>query len=138
MTASSIALSLLLMGVAQQGQRHRCVDALRPVRLRRMEESTTWPTYSPSSSSASSAGDVADVVGGIGAVGAGGVRIPCLTASECKSKYDVLIASNIIGGYFYTDTTNAAYVDQRVKGCVLKGNNVYFGGSGTLEEMGGA
>jgi hypothetical protein len=104
--------------------------------LRRQEQSpttttttTTWPTYSPSVFA-----DDSIVVADGGMVGTG--TVPCLTASECKSKYDALISSNVINGYFYTDTTNAAYVDQRVKGCVLKGDNVYFGGDGTMEQMG--
>jgi len=53
----------------------------------------------------------------------------CLTEVECRDRFTAMHTAGILTGYFY------ASGNFPTKGCVLKGESVYFGSGGTLEEM---
>jgi len=53
----------------------------------------------------------------------------CTTEEQCKARYLTKKQTGDIQGYFY------ASIDYITKGCVMKGDNVYFGIGGTDEEM---
>jgi hypothetical protein len=53
----------------------------------------------------------------------------CTTEEQCKARYITKKQTGDIQGYFY------ASIDYKTKGCVMKGDNVYFGIGGTDEEM---
>ena len=56
-------------------------------------------------------------------------RTPCLTEEDCKARYTSMNNAGIINGYFYSGS------DLPTKGCILKGENFFFGLGGTSEEM---
>ena len=53
----------------------------------------------------------------------------CLTEEECRDRFTAMHTAGILAGYFY------AGGNFPTKGCVLKGESVFFGSGGTLEEM---
>ena len=53
----------------------------------------------------------------------------CLTEEECRDRFTAMHTAGILTGYFYGSGNFPT------KGCVLKGESVYFGSGGTLEEM---
>jgi hypothetical protein len=53
----------------------------------------------------------------------------CLTEEECRDRFSDMHTAGVLAGYFYESGNFTP------KGCVLKGENVYFGSGGTLEEM---
>lgn len=61
--------------------------------------------------------------------GGGPQYVPCLTETQCRERYELMKTAGVLTGYFYAGD---AYPD---KGCVLKGNNFYYGSGGTEEEM---
>ena len=58
---------------------------------------------------------------------------PCLTELTCQERYTALYNAGVITGYYYSDSSAATPVVS-TKGCIIKGNNVYFT-FGTNDEM---
>ena len=54
---------------------------------------------------------------------------PCETAEQCQKRHEDMYSRGRINGQFYTSA------DYPIKGCFIKGDNVYFGAGGTDEEM---
>ena len=61
---------------------------------------------------------------------------PCLTELSCRSRFTDLYNAGVVTGYFYSDSAVAVAVGGVVttKGCIIKGENVYFT-LGTEEEI---
>jgi hypothetical protein len=53
----------------------------------------------------------------------------CLTEDKCKEKFTMMKENKVIDGYFYASS------DFSTKGCLMKGENVFFGIGGTDDEM---
>jgi hypothetical protein len=53
----------------------------------------------------------------------------CLTEDKCKEKFTIMKENKVIDGYFYASS------DFPTKGCLMKGENVFFGVGGTDDEM---
>jgi len=53
----------------------------------------------------------------------------CLTEDQCEEKFAMMKDNNVIDGYFYASS------DFPTKGCLMKGENVFFGIGGTDKEM---
>lgn len=55
--------------------------------------------------------------------------VPCTTLEQCKARYTTMRKAGVIKGYFYSSS------DYLTKGCVIKGENYFFGDGGTIEQM---
>ena len=53
----------------------------------------------------------------------------CSTEEQCKARYTTMRNAGVILGYFYASS------DYAKKGCILKGENFFFGIGGTVAEM---
>jgi hypothetical protein len=53
----------------------------------------------------------------------------CLTEEQCWDRFTAMHTAGVLTGYFYAGDNFPT------KGCVLKGEHVFFGSGGTLEEM---
>jgi hypothetical protein len=53
----------------------------------------------------------------------------CSTEEQCKARHTTMKNAGVIRGYFYASS------DFSAKGCIVKGENMYFGTGGTDEEM---
>ncbi len=53
----------------------------------------------------------------------------CSTEEQCKVRHTTMKNAGVIQGFFYASS------DFSAKGCIVKGENVYFGTGGTDEEM---
>ena len=54
---------------------------------------------------------------------------PCATEKQCQDRYEDMYNGGQLNGSFF------AGADFPIKGCFIKGDHVYFGAGGTLEEM---
>lgn len=54
---------------------------------------------------------------------------PCSNEKKCKARYTTMKNAGLIEGYFY------ASGEYPSKGCVLKGEDVFFGAGGTIEAL---
>lgn len=59
---------------------------------------------------------------------------PCLTEISCRSRFTDLYNAGVVTGYFYSDSAVAVGGVVTTKGCIIKGENVYYT-LGTEEEM---
>ena len=71
---------------------------------------------------------IVDWASGAAALTQASLQLDCLTVDQCRRKHDALKSAGDITGYFYVD-------DWADKGCFAKGENVFFGTGGTVEEM---
>ena len=53
----------------------------------------------------------------------------CLTEEQCRDRFTAMHTAGVLTGYFYAGDNFPT------KGCVFKGEHVFFGSGGTLEEM---
>ena len=71
---------------------------------------------------------IVDWASGAAALTQASLQLDCLTVDQCRRKHDALKSAGEITGYYYVDS----WAD---KGCFQKGENVFFGTGGTVEEM---